>query len=403
MSNVFDIGIIGGGVAGCFAATRIAEKYPNNKVVLTDFGAKFSKRRRFLEGALGCFPNSDGKLYLNNLSQVSEIADGRKVNAAYKWVMETLSEVNPMKVIKDTMPSAAAQKRIKEAGFDITLNDHIQWKPESIHLLSRLISEKIEKAGNVQFSFDNEVFKILKKKNVFVISTATGDIFCKKIILCVGRSGWRWVNKLYKDLGLVVNDDYAYYGARIEISSQYLKDFNKSHCTLNKEGLECGPFSHSGTVIPEDHADLVTSAFRSNEDRWKSDKVSFSVLTSKYCPDNGCLQTERLGKLAFLLANDRVGKERIRSFMRKENELTLIPEYQCLFDIFTKLNLLIPNLLTKGYYYTPNVLTLTSKIRLGTNLESEIDGLYVAGESAGVVGLLSAALMGTVAADNICK
>lgn len=402
--NIYDIGIVGAGVAGAFAALRISQKHPKTKTILFDIGAKPGKRRRFLEGFLGCLPNGDGKLYINDVNKVLDIVDGRKANAANKYVMELIDSVSTIKIVKDSLPKVGMQKLIKEANFEIQTNDYIQWKPEQIHQLSKKIAEKIESSGNITFSFDNEVNSIVKKKgNVFVISTESGDITCKKIILAVGRSGWRWATALYKELGLTVHDDIATFGIRVEIASQHMKDFNKSHCTISKPDLEIGPFSWQGTVIPEDHADLVISAFRSNEERWKSDKVSFSLLASKFFKDQGSYQTDRLGKLAFLLFNERVSRERIKILMKNNSLLSMIPEYGWINNVLTEVETLIPNLYSRGYYHVPNIMPMAPKILLGTNLESEIDGLYVAGESAGVRGILAAAIMGTVCGDSASR
>lgn len=403
MNNKFDVGIIGAGVAGAFSALRIAENYRSAKTIIFDLGRPPGKRRRQLEGWFGCFPAGDGKIYPGDLEGVLDVVDGRKARHANSWVMEKFGEVNPMKLIKDSLPNVATQKKIKEANFNIQLNSYIQWKPESIHQLSKIISEKIEEAGNVQFSFDNEVHKITKKKNMFIITTAAGEFHCKSIILSVGRSGWRWATALYKELGITVNDDVAKYGVRIEMSAQHLKEFNKSHCTLIREDLEIGPFSWNGTVIPEDHADLVISAFRSNEERWKSDKVSFSLLSSQHFKDTGVYQADRLGKLAFLLFNDRVSRERVKAVVKNTSQLCLLPEYAWLGKTLTELEPLIPNLQTRGYFHIPNILPMASQIALGTNLESEIDGMFVSGESAGIKGIAAAAITGTVAADSACR
>ncbi|HVI40705.1 MAG TPA: hypothetical protein VM577_08595, partial [Anaerovoracaceae bacterium] len=352
---------------------------------------------------LGCFPASDGKIYPGDLDNVLNVVDGRKARHAGNWVMEQLGEINPMKVIKDTLPNAATQKRIKEAKLTIKTNSYVQWKPESIHQLSKYIADEIEAAGNIQFSFDNEVHKIIKKKGYFQITTASGDFVCKNIILAVGRSGWRWATNLYKELGITVSDDIARYGVRAEISAQHMKEFNKSHCSLMRDDLEIGPFSWNGTVIPEDHADLVISAFRSNEERWKSDKVSFSILSPKFFQDNGSYQADRLGKLAFLLFNDRVSRERVRTLIKDGSQLNLLPEYAWLKDTLTELDVVIPNLLNRGYFHVPDILPMASQISLGTNLESEVDGMFVAGESAGIKGILAAAVTGTICSDSICR
>ncbi len=398
----YDIGIIGAGIAGTFAALRIAERY-NASTILFDIGRPPGKRRRQIEGFLGCFPVGDGKIYPDDLEKVKNIVDGRKSTPAYKWVHSYLSEVNPMKLIKTPKVSVAARSRIKKAKFELQYHNYYQWKPESVHKLSRLIAEIMEESGVITYSFDNEVFELRKNKEMFVVSTSNGSIFCKKLILCVGRSGWRWVTNLYDDLGIISGDDHAKYGVRVEIAAQHLRDFNSSHCELTKDNLELGPFCWNGTVIPEDHSDLVISAFRSNEDRWKSDKVSFSLLNKVFFKDEGSVQADRIGKLSFLLFNDRVSREKIKTFMAGNSLLNLLPEFNWLRDTMIELNDIVPQICDRGYFHVPNISPTAAQIRLGTNLESEIDGMFVAGESTGVKGIAAAAIMGTIAADSACK
>lgn len=401
----YDIGIIGAGVAGAFAALKIAEKHRNIKTIIFDIGRPPGKRRRQLEGFLGCFPSSDGKLYPGDLDRVLELVDGRRARHAYNWAFAHLeaAATSTMKLVKDPLPLVSTQRKLRDGNFELVANNYYQWKPESIHQLSKNIADELESFSNLTFNFDNEVFRVAKKKDGFLVSTFNGDVTCKKIIVCVGRSGWRWVTNLYKQLGISTDDNYARYGVRVEISSQYMKDFNKSHCTITREGMEIGPLSWNGTIIPEDHADLVISSFRSNEERWKSEKVSFSLTKSFYFENAGVHQADRLGKLAFLLFNDRVSKEKIRLLFKNDSQLNLLPEYAWLTTALEDLNNYIPNLLNRGYFHVPNIVPKPSQISINSNLESEVEGMFVAGESAGVSGILSAATMGAVCAEGACK
>lgn len=401
--NKYDIAIVGAGIAGTFAALKAAESY-DAKVILFELGHKPGKRRRFLEGFLGCFPTGDGKIYTNT-DQISEYIDGRTVKSASNWVMKQFDSIIKNKIIKDKTPNASLQKKIEASNINITLNDYIQWKPESIHLLSKQVTEIIENSGNITFSFDNEVTKITKQKNGFIINTTSeGEVFAKKIIISVGRSGWRWVNSLYKDFGLTIKDDIASYGIYLECPANQLKELNKSHCTLSRSDFELGPFNWNGTVIPEDHADLVIASFRSNEDRWKTDKVSFSLIGHRKVKDNdGIYQTDRLGKLAYLLFNDRIGKEKVKMIGKDSSPLSQLPEYDWLNDLIKELNSIFPNLISKASFHAPNILPLASPIRIGPNLETEIEDMFVAGESGRFRGISAAAISGTIAIENACK
>lgn len=398
----YDVGIIGAGVAGAFAAVKIAESHPDVKTILFDIGRPPGKRRRQLEGWLGCFPGSDGKLYPNDIKRLESITNKKKLNAAANWSYSLLNSVNEIKIIADNGPTSTVRSKIQSAGFDIELNDYIQWKPTNIHSLSKVLADRLD-GSNVQFSFDNEVYQITKRKDGFEVITSEEEYFCKKIIMCTGRSGYRWANAAYKRFGLTVNDDVASYGIKIEASSTLFKGFNKSHCTIKSNDLEVGPFCWNGTVIPEDHSDVVLTSFRSNENRWHSDKVSFSMLISKQVIGNGANEAERLAKLCFLLSNDRVGKDKLKSIIKKENEICLINEFNWLEESIMKLEKFIPNLSSKGYFYIPDIKSISCSVILNENLETEVDGLYIAGESMGIKGILSAAITGVLCADSACK
>lgn len=402
MSN-FDVGIIGAGVAGAFATYKMAKDHKNTKTILFDLGRPPMKRRRQLEGWLGCLPNSDGKLYLNDIDKVADLTGLRKAKSAFTYLKHILHNVDDFKVTKDKSPSASMEKKLSKSGYQVSLNDYIQIYPKDIHLLSKYMADTIEKSGNVTFSFDNEVKSIHKQKGAFVVVTDTQEYKCKKLIIAVGRSGWRWAKDLFTNFGIVDNNDVAKFGIRVEINSGMMKDFNKSNCTLTKDNVEIGPLSWYGTVIPEDHLDLAISAFRSNENRWKSDKVSFSLIGNQPFPNTGFEQTDRIGKLTFILANDRIIKERVSSIMNGRSKISIIPEYNWLRDSIAQLAVVIPEILTKGYFHVPTITPSAPKINIGSNLETEVEGMFVVGESAGVHGILSAGLMGLIAADHACK
>jgi len=400
----YDLTIIGAGPSGVFSALKIAESFKKTKTLIFDTSSAPAKRKRFLEGYLGCLPSSSGRLYINDSNQLLDYIDGRKVKAAEKFVLKHFSEAGPMKVIKDRLPSSGIKTKIQNLGFELTTNDYIQWKPESIHQLSKNITPSIEDAKNITMSFNNEVYDITKIKGGFNIETQEGIVFSKKIIFNVGRSGWKFATHIYKKFGITIKDDIANFGITVETQASNLKDFNKSHCLLTREDLTIGPFNYNGTILPEDHADLVISAFRGNEARWHTDKVSFQIIGNIQVDEGrGVKETDRLAKLAYLLNNDRIGKEKVRAILKGQATISQLPEYDWLVKTINDLTDLFPVLTNKANFHSPTITPLASQIRIADNLETEIPGLFVAGESANFTGIMAAAISGTIAANSACK
>src|SRR5579864_5691810 len=151
----FDVGIIGAGVAGAFATLKLAKDHKNVKTILFDLGRPPMKRRRQLEGWLGCLPNSDGKLYQTDVSKVAELTGLRRAKSAHTYLRHVLEQVDNYKIIKDRAPSVAMSKKIKKLGYDISLNDYVQVYPKEIHMLSKYMAEIIEQDKNITFSFDS--------------------------------------------------------------------------------------------------------------------------------------------------------------------------------------------------------------------------------------------------------
>ena len=107
--------------------------------------------------------------------------------------------------------------------------------------------------------------------------------------------------------------------------------------------------------------------------------------------------------MTFVLSNDRIIKERVSSILLGKSKISVIKEYDWLKDTINDLSSVIPEISTKAYFHVPTITPLAPKVNIGDNLESEIEGMFVVGESAGVQGILAAAIMGIACADAVCK
>ncbi|MCZ2224611.1 MAG: hypothetical protein LC122_13380 [Chitinophagales bacterium] len=397
--NCFDIAIIGSGVAGSFAAYKIAKEFPKVKVAIIDIGRPPLKRRRQIEGWLGCLPTSDGKFYLDEKEKLEKFIDSKHIEDNYLYFTKILSGVQEIETFKTKKILKSFEKKITGLGYSVNYSDHMQTYSKVVHQLSKTMNGFLEDLQNVTYVFDTEIKSIEKDNNIFNIFSEDISLKAKKVLFCPGRSGWRFANNIFNFFKIVENNDYSYFGVRAEIEENFLKDFNKSTVTLQKEDITYGKFSWNGTTIQEDHLDIAIANFRSNEDRWHSKNVSFDIIKKYYCKERGVEESERLSKLAFLLGNDRVLKEKADLFMNDKAKISPIKEFDWLKNSFKELEEIIPNFINKAMIYYPAILTYPSKIKVSNRLETEVKNMYVAGEMLQEQGLLFAVLSGLSAVD----
>ena len=314
--------------------------------------------------------------------------------------MICFSEFNSSEYISSKIPNQSVLDKISENSFSFIPHTYQQWFPDQIHALTRSFVEKIE--NHVDLKFDTEVFSILKKDNVFRVLTSDGEFSCKNVLLCTGRSGWRWIQNLYKDFDILSDkkNNYSTYGFRIEVPSSIMSDFNESHCSLKNKGLKIGPLNWHGTVIQEDHVNMTIAAFRSNEKRWETEKVSFSVYGKIKNPGNGWQESARLAEISYVLAEQRVGKEKIKQFLKGSSQNSYISEYDWIKDEIAVLDEIIPGLIEKGSFHVPDIEINSPTVEISTNFQTDLKGLFVAGENCGLKGIGAAAFSGVLASEN---
>jgi uncharacterized FAD-dependent dehydrogenase len=401
--GLFDVAIIGAGVAGSVAAYRIKKANEKIKLAIIDVGRPPLKRRRQIEGWLGCLPNSDGKLYTHDLNNLKEFLTEESIESGLEYYMNLYSSFRKPELTKNKPMSKKFSKELNSKGYSIEYSDYYQIFPKDIHQLSKKMSSFIEDTKFTEYFFDTEVISIEKDSDNFCIKTEESEILAKKIIFSPGRSGWRFAKSVFDFFKLEQENDYSYYGVRAEVESLCAKDFNKSICTLNKDDLMLGRFSWAGTTIQEDHIDIAISSFRSNENRWLSDKVSFDVIKKVHNPGKGMEESERISKLSFLLANDRVLKEKISVVLSGKAKISPLKEYNWLLSDLEKINDIMPEFTTKASVYYPSIIAVPPKVKVSDKLETQINGLYLAGETLTKYGILFSAISGIQCADNVME
>ena len=397
--KLYDVGILGAGVAGSFATYKLCQNNKNLKVAVVDIGRPPLKRRRQMEGWMGCLPTSDGKFYKTDLDLAKNVCKEQDVDNSFEYLNNMFSNLFEFELTKTKKVTKTTQDLLKDNNYLIQYHDFYQLMPKNVHTISKFMNKFIEDHENLHYYFDEEIGSISRDENGFLITTEYNTFYCKNILLSVGRSGWRFTKSIFDFFGINQEDKICNFGLRAELGESSLKDFNKSVCTLKKDNFTIGKFLWNGTTIQEDHVDFAISTYRSNENRWKSEKVSFDIIASIEC-ENASYEAERIAKLSFLLGNDRVIKEKLNLFLEDKAKISPLKEYKWVNGLFNNLNNITNEFTDKAYVYYPTLKVQAPKISIKENLETEVDGLYVAGETSGNQGLLYSAITGLVFADT---
>jgi hypothetical protein len=410
--KTFDVAIIGAGLAGALMAHRMMGNKHIGSAVIFDIGRPPLKRRSQICGWLGCFPNSDGRLIVEENPKLAKHIG--KVNYD-KYFSEFLSLIDPenqLVLAENPSPKRGAMKAIARAGFEFEKHTYYQVIPKDVHKLSKKLSDALDVNRNekVLFRFDEEVYTITKDgpDNLFKIVSQYDTFYARNVVLAMGRYGWRQAGKLFHQFGLVKENSNVEFGIRAEMDEDYAAHFNHSFCTLKHKDFTVGPVVWNGTVMPEDHYDTAISTFRANENRWKTNKVSFSILGKRTFLNRGVEELARITNLTYTLADERILKERISTLLGGKSKITgILEEYGLkeangwLEEAIRKTAEVFPELLDKGLSHVPTIIASSPKINLSKKFKTDVDGLYVIGDISGYKGLVNSAIMGLALADWI--
>lgn len=403
----YHLAIIGSGVSAVFALQKLVDLGYKQETIVFDIGRPPLKRRTQLHGWLGCLPNGDGKIYLDDNKELDDVIGGSYSDYMSEITKYLKSKITPTPVT-NAKPNKNVLKNISKQGFEFRHHKYLQTVPKDSHTLSKIISKNIYDLPFINFKFDEEVMEITKQSDgKYFIVTQYKEYTADNILLSTGRAGWRWSFDFLNGLGVIKDNNVMKLGLRIECPIKALPEFNESCCSLLSEKLSIGPMLWGGTVIPEDHTDLTITSFRSNETRWQSDKVSFNLL-SHITSDKATQELSRLAALTFIVSNDRVYKESLKTITAGKSKISIIQDYgflnkgkqSWLVDDIMKLNDLIPGIINKAYSYVPTVTTTSYNVQLNNKMQTPVGGLYVVGEAAGFSGLMPAMVCGYVFAEN---
>lgn len=455
----WDVIIVGAGPAGLFAANELAD---NLNVLVVDKGRGLDKRiclalsngscrRCFpcnITGGLGGAGGlSDGKLNLRPDigGDLEEFVSSEEAWAIIKKIdriflkhgaSEELYSPDNKKIAPILRNSAAAGIKFipiiqRHMGSDKT--------PPIINSIKNELEER-----GVKFMLETEVLDIIVEDNVKGILLKNKEnkefkVECNYIIAAPGRVGAHWLSELTEKLNIPVKHNPVDIGVRVEIPqivmdeiteinwdpkfhimTKTYDDFVRTFCVCNK-----------GYVVEEVYDDFVGVNGHSMRDK-VSENTNFAFLvrveltepvenTSDYAFSIATIANTLGGGKPLLqrLGDLRRGRRSTWRRLKKSNvvptfdsvtpgDIAMALPHRLVVDIIEGLEALdkvIPGIASDStLLYAPEIKLYAMRLELDKHMKTRIDGLYAAGDGAGVSrGIVGAAATGIIAARDILK
>ena len=453
----YDVIIIGAGPGGIFSAYELTQKAPGIKVLLLEAGQSLDQRKcpidgkkvkscinckscAIMRGFGGAGAFSDGKYNITNDFGGTLYEHIGKETALE--LMEYVDKINLQNGGEGTKLYTTAGTSFKK----ICLENKLHLLDASVRHLGTdknyqvlgHIYELLKDKVDIRFNCHADMVKINDDRSYTVVAGEL-EFTSRKVIVSVGRSGSKWIERVCKELDIETFSNRVDIGVRVElpavIFSHLTSELYESKIVYRTEKFEdrvrtfC--MNPNGYVVNENTNGIVTvngHSFDSPE--LQSDNTNFALLVAKHFSEpfkdsNG--YGESIAKLSNMLGGGVI-VQRFGDLMRgrrsneaRISESTVRPTLQATPG---DLSLVLPKRILDGIIemiyaldkiapgtanddtllYGVEVKFYNMEVAIDENLETRYIGLYIIGDGSGVTHSLShASASGVYVARDIIE
>ncbi|WP_027177620.1 NAD(P)/FAD-dependent oxidoreductase [Maridesulfovibrio bastinii] len=454
----FDVIIVGGGPAGLFSAYYLGE-HTNLDVLLIEKGKPSLKRHcpitgnqecvkckpcNILSGVGGAGLFSDGKLnYIHKLGK-TDLTQFMPTSKAKKLIDETEEIYNRFnmdgKVFPTNMDTAREiRKQALKNGIDLLLIRQKHLGSDNLPGHIAAMAEYVKGKGVTIHTSETVGDIIVDNDRVTGVTTNNGNFYADNVILAPGRVGAEWVGTVARNHGLDLSQRGIEVGVRVEVHGDIMRDlcsvvydptfFIRTNTYDDQVRTFCT--NQGGFVALENYQDFVCVNGHAYMDK-KSDNTNFAFLSKVVLEEpvtDNQAYGESIGRLATIIGGGKPILQRFGDLKRGRRstwnrvhnsfvEPTMknvtcgdiamaLPEriVRNLIEGLEKLNDVVPGVANEEtLLYAPEIKFFATQVKTDNQLETQIKGLFVAGDGPGVAGnIVSASATGLIPAKKIAE
>ena len=453
----FDVIIVGGGPAGLFGAYYLAE-HSSLKVLVIDKGRAPRNRRCPIKdsGCIHCQPCnilcgiggaglfSDGKLNFIHKLGKTDLTQFLPESAAKALIDETEAIFNRFGMdgpIYPTDQDKAHRIRLeaRKQGIDLLLIKQKHLGSDNLPGHIAAMADYIASRGVVFHHLEEAQDLIVENGAVAGLVTDQATYRTPCIIMAPGRVGAEWIGGVARKNGIPVSQRGIEVGVRVEVHNEIMQDlcsviydptfFIRTSRYDDQTRTFCTNFG--GFVALENYQHFVCVNGHAYTDR-KSDNSNFAFLSKVVLTDpveDNQAYGESIGKLATLIGGGKPILQRYGDLKRGRRSTwnrirnsyidpTLknvtcgdiamaLPEriLSNIIDGLEQLNQVVPGVANdETLLYAPEIKFFATQVETDNNLETVINGLFMAGDGPGVAGnIVSATATALIPAKEIIR
>lgn len=446
MSPEYDVIMVGAGPAGMFSCLELIKKNPQLRIALVDMGARIENRpeTEVMSGFGGAGTYSDGKLHFTPKLSHERTFHLIKPND-YQDILNEIDEtfmyfgVTAEEFPKNKEEVAQLIEEAQRQDIELIVRRTKHVGTDNLKIVMKKFQDHLETHGVSLLERTEVTDFIVEDNHIKGVVTNKGNLYALKILAAPGRVKARW----FQDICTKYNIDFMYdmveVGVRVEFPEGVMKRYAetlyevvlKVRTTTFDDIVRTFCSCPHGYVAREDYQGYVCVNGYSNSDH-SSKNSNFALVCEVNLTEpveNSIAYAQSIAELASTIGGQKPVLQRLadlrkgrRSTWRKIEKSLVTPSltdvtpgdismalpYRIVTNILEsleRLDTVMPGINSGStLLYAPEVKFRSSKVKTTPNMETNLKGLFVAGDASGMAGSITgAAATGIMAARGILE